>query len=75
MLRMNMLRTAIASLVIGCAAAQAQSDGFLSGYGTTTMQDCCRPHCAWDVNVAQGGVSVDPQFNRFYSCGHDGVPH
>lgn len=56
-------------------AAQAQADGFLSGYGTTTMQDCCRPHCAWDNNVALGGASVDPEYNRFYSCGHDGVPH
>lgn len=55
--------------------AQAQADGFLGGYGTTTMQDCCRPHCAWDVNVAQNGASVDAQYNRFYSCGHDGVPH
>src|SRR5688572_17040100 len=50
--------------------SQAQAEGFLSGYGTTTMQDCCRPHCAWDVNVAQDGASVDPQYNRFYSCGH-----
>lgn len=54
-------------------AAAAQADGFSSGYGTTTMQDCCRPHCAWDVNVALDGASVDPEYNRFYSCGHDGV--
>src|SRR6187399_327077 len=45
-------------------AQAAQADGFVSGYGTTTMQDCCRSHCAWDVNVAQGGVSVDPAYNR-----------
>ena len=55
--------------------AQAQAAGFLGGYGTTTMQDCCRPHCAWDSNVALQGASVDPEYNRFYSCGHDGVPH
>jgi len=51
-------------------AAQAMQNGFLSGdYHTTTMQDCCRPTCAWPTNVegTTGGWS------RFYVCGADGA--
>ena len=48
-------------------AAQASS---WSSYGTTTMQDCCKPSCAWPTNVSntQGGWST------FYQCRSDGTP-
>jgi hypothetical protein len=47
---------------------QATQAGFKSGYHTTTMQDCCRPTCAWNANVKNttGG------YGRFYTCSKDG---
>ena len=48
--------------------------GFLSGYTTTTMQDCCRPTCAYSTNVMQSGVSVDSQYGAFYTCDVNGNP-
>jgi hypothetical protein len=49
---------------IQTAAAAMQNSFKDAGYHTTTMQDCCRPTCAWDANVANttGGWS------RFYTC-------
>ncbi len=42
--------------VIAPGAAQADSS-FKTGYSTTTMQDCCKPSCAWSDKVtgAEGG--------------------
>jgi len=52
--------------------AQAQSDGsFHSGYNTTTMQDCCKPTCAWTDNVTQ---PTSGGYDSFYTCHQDGVP-
>jgi hypothetical protein len=48
--------------------------GFLSGYTTTTMQDCCRPTCAYSTNVQQSGVTVDSQYGAFYTCDLNGNP-
>jgi len=55
-------------------AAQAQADStFLSGYTTTTMQDCCKPTCAWKDNSSQGGTPVG-NYNSFYTCDQTGAP-
>lgn len=43
---------------------------FLTGYHTTTMQDCCRPTCAWPDNVD----NADPEWSIFYTCDRDGNP-
>jgi hypothetical protein len=45
-------------------------ESFASGFATTTMQDCCRPTCAWpnNTNNTQG------EWDVFYSCGKDGHP-
>jgi hypothetical protein len=50
-------------------AAQAATNGFSSGYHTTTMQDCCMPTCAWSNNVK---VKTVGGYNSFYSCLVDG---
>jgi hypothetical protein len=47
---------------------QAQQAGFRGGYHTTTMQDCCRPTCAWPTNVT--GTSDD--YGHFYVCDGSG---
>jgi hypothetical protein len=55
-------------------AAQAAADPtFLSGYTTTTMQDCCKPTCAWQDNVTSAGTAVG-EYNSFYTCDQTGVP-
>jgi hypothetical protein len=55
-------------------ATQAKADGtFLAGYTTTTMQDCCKPTCAWQDNVSSAGTAVG-EYNSFYSCNQSGVP-
>jgi hypothetical protein len=55
-------------------AAQAAADAsFAAGYTTTTMQDCCKPTCAWQDNVTSAGVTVG-QYNSFYTCDSSGVP-
>lgn len=47
---------------------------FRDGYHTTTMQDCCKPTCAWaDWTVGQK-LPVDGEWNSFYSCDKNGVP-
>jgi hypothetical protein len=54
--------------------ASASSKGFMSGYSTTSMQDCCRPTCAWSTNVTKNGVSADSQYGSFYVCDASGNP-
>jgi len=54
--------------------ASASSKGFMSGYSTTSMQDCCRPTCAWSANVTKNGVSADSQYGAFYVCDASGNP-
>jgi hypothetical protein len=51
--------------------------GFTSvsaGYTTTTMQDCCKPTCAWADNVLGSKLPVDGEWNSFYSCDKAGKP-
>ena len=45
-------------------------------YTTTTMQDCCKPTCAWQdwVTGNNGGLTAVGQYNSFYSCNQSGVP-
>jgi hypothetical protein len=47
-----------------------------SHYTTTTMQDCCKPTCAWQdwVTGNNGGLTAVGQYNSFYSCNQNGVP-
>jgi hypothetical protein len=46
------------------------ADGtFRTGYHTTTMQDCCRPTCAFPANVA----NTDPTYSVFYTCDKAGT--
>jgi hypothetical protein len=45
-------------------SASASGKGFSSGYTTTTMQDCCRPTCAYKANVS----GADSTYNQFYVC-------
>ncbi len=55
-------------------AAQAAADStFTSGYTTTTMQDCCKPTCAWQDNLVGAGTPVG-QYNSFYTCDATGTP-
>jgi hypothetical protein len=57
-------------------AAQAAGDSsFASGYTTTTMQDCCKPTCAYQDNVIQkdAGTAVG-LYNSFYTCDSSGTP-
>jgi hypothetical protein len=46
----------------------AQSKGFTSGYTTTTMQDCCRPTCAYKGNV----TGADSTYKQYYTCDASG---
>src|SRR3954452_20073649 len=43
--------------------ASASSKGFSSGYTTTTMQDCCRPTCAYHGNV----TGADGTYKQYYT--------
>jgi hypothetical protein len=45
-------------------------------YTTTTMQDCCKPTCAWQdwVTGSNGGLSAVGQYNSFYTCDQTGTP-
>ncbi len=49
---------------------ETADSSFASGFGTTTMEDCCRPTCAWpnNTNNTQG------EWDVFYSCGEGGIP-
>jgi hypothetical protein len=68
--------------VTGCKLASqslpkadpASTSGFSSGYTTTTMQDCCRPTCAYSANVMRSGVTPDSQYGAFYTCDKSGNP-
>jgi hypothetical protein len=61
--------------VVSPSAAQADSS-FKTGYSTTTMQDCCKPSCAWSDKVtgAEGGHTADGKYNSFYTCDLAGNP-
>jgi hypothetical protein len=48
----------------------ANGKGFSSGYTTTTMQDCCRPTCAYKPNVS----GADATYKQFYTCDASGNP-
>ncbi len=50
------------------------SGGFSSGYTTTTMQDCCKPTCAWADALIDGKLTADGEWNSFYSCDKNGTP-
>jgi hypothetical protein len=50
--------------------ASASGKGFSSGYTTTTMQDCCRPTCAYKGNV----TGADGTYKQFYTCDASGNP-
>jgi hypothetical protein len=56
------------------AAAAAADSSFHSGYTTTTMQDCCKPTCAWQDEVTGAGETAVGQYNSFYTCDQNGVP-
>ena len=47
---------------------------FGTGYSTTTMQDCCKPSCAWSNQVAGDGLTPVGKWGAFYSCDQNGVP-
>ncbi len=47
---------------------------FRTGYTTTTMQDCCKPSCAWKDQVTGAGLKVVDKWASFYSCDQNGVP-
>jgi hypothetical protein len=47
---------------------------FRTGYTTTTMQDCCKPSCAWQNQVGGAGLTVVDKWTSFYSCDQNGVP-
>jgi len=48
----------------------ANGKGFSSGYTTTTMQDCCRPTCAYKGNVS----GADSTYKQYYTCDASGNP-
>jgi len=47
-------------------------------YTTTTMQDCCKPSCAWADWVGDGqydlGLTPVGDWRAFYSCDQTGNP-
>jgi len=61
--------------VLTPSAAQADAS-FKTGYSTTTMQDCCKPTCAWSDKVTgtEGGHTADGNYNSFYTCDVTGKP-
>ena len=67
------------SLPLPMPAVQTPSDAsdtsiWKSGYHITTMQDCCKPTCAWIDNVGKKGLPVDGDWAAFYTCDANGVP-
>ena len=50
--------------------SSASGKGFSSGYTTTTMQDCCRPTCAYHGNV----TNADSTYKQYYTCDGSGNP-
>ncbi|HVT05927.1 MAG TPA: hypothetical protein VHO67_00635 [Polyangia bacterium] len=57
-------------------AQAAQDASFRGNYTTTTMQDCCKPTCAWQdaVTGSNGGLSAVGKYNSFYTCDKTGTP-
>jgi hypothetical protein len=57
-------------------AVQAQAAGFLSGYHTTTMQDCCKPACSWVEKVGgkEANKNADATWTNFYTCDANDQP-
>jgi len=45
---------------------------FVTGYGTTTMQDCCRPTCAYQSTNNVDPNAADSQYAIFYTCDKSG---
>jgi hypothetical protein len=63
------------------ATTKATADAsFRPGYTTTTMQDCCKPTCAWANNVGgagggnMGNKSAVAPWTSFYTCDQNGSP-
>jgi chitodextrinase len=54
--------------------AATAGSGFATGYTTTTMQDCCKPSCAWSNQVAGAGLTPVGKWGAFYSCDQNGAP-
>jgi hypothetical protein len=58
--------------------ADAEAEGSFTSpdqdYHTTTMQDCCKPTCAWTDWVVPYDLPADGDWNSFYSCDQNGVP-
>jgi hypothetical protein len=75
--RVTGCRLAASSLPAPAPAVRtpADTDGtWRSGYTTTTMQDCCKPTCAWQDSVAGKGLTVMGGWSSFYSCDQNGRP-
>ena len=47
----------------------SQASSWMS-YTTTTMEDCCKPSCAWPGNV----TGTQSPWTAMYQCGQDGTP-
>jgi hypothetical protein len=55
--------------------SDAKTNGtFKDGYHTTTMQDCCKPTCAWADWTVGKKLPVDGEWNSLYSCDKNGTP-
>ena len=56
----------------------AEADGTFTrpdqDYHTTTMQDCCKPTCAWTDRIVPEGLPADGEWDSFYSCDQNGTP-
>jgi hypothetical protein len=55
-------------------ADAAGDSSWRSGYTTTTMQDCCKPTCAWQDSVGGQGLVPSGPWQSFYSCDKNGQP-
>jgi hypothetical protein len=50
----------------------AQASSWTAGpYTTTTMEDCCKPSCAWTGNVK---TSTQSGWGAMYQCDSSGNP-
>jgi hypothetical protein len=52
--------------------AGTAGSAFASGYGTTTMQDCCRPTCAYQSANNVDPSVADSSYAIFYTCDKSG---
>jgi hypothetical protein len=55
-------------------SSSSASGAFMTGYGTTTMQDCCRPTCAYAGANNVAPATADPSYGVFYTCDKSGNP-